>query len=333
MHFYIFSFFTFLCVGMFSFPFITHAATSDITFPVQGEVTFINDFLHTRGGGRTHHATDIMADKMTPVVAAASGVITFAPMNEPSYGYMITIAGDDKKTYHYIHLNNDTPGTDDGRGGAKNAYAPGVKEGVYVNEGQLLGWVGDSGNAENTAPHLHFQIYNGSTPINPYESLVAAYANYLSAPKLEAAQTSLTINENQEIPLAEKEAFCTSNSLIRTEEFSTVYYCGQDGGRYVFQNEDAFYSWYPNFSSVKFISKEEMGRIPLKGAVMPKPGSYLIKLQSVPTVYHIAENGTLQGIASEETAKKLYGTDWTKQVKDLPDSFYSAYTLGREITE
>src|SRR5690606_32955657 len=106
---------------------------------------------------------------------------------EPSYGYMVTVCGDDGREYHYIHLNNDSPGTDDGRGGPAGAYAPGIRPGVRVARGQWIGYLGDSGNAETTPPHLHFEIedprlgdarvrggrYRGDR-INPYPSLVAA---------------------------------------------------------------------------------------------------------------------------------------------------------------
>ncbi len=69
----------------------------------------------------------------------------------------------------YIHLNNDTPGTDDGLGWG---FADGISSGVHVTAGQLIGWVGDSGNAEWTASHLHFELHHpdhGS--VNPYPHL------------------------------------------------------------------------------------------------------------------------------------------------------------------
>jgi putative cell wall-binding protein len=72
----------------------------------------------------------------------------------------------------YIHLNNDTPGTDDGQGWG---FAPGIESGVHVAEGQLIGWVGDSGNAEWAGSHLHFELHDTTgTPVNPYPHLVAA---------------------------------------------------------------------------------------------------------------------------------------------------------------
>lgn len=308
----------------------------DITFPVEGEVTFQDDFNDARSGGRTHNATDIMADKMTPVVAAAAGEVTFAPMTEPSYGFMLTIEGDDGYTYNYIHLNNDTPGTDDGDGGHEYAYVDGIERGVRVERGEHIAWVGDSGNAESTSPHLHFEIYYDGTAINPYASLVDAYgvmttASYDFDPAQEE-EMATSINDDKDIPEADGATLCESDSLIRTPEVSTVYYCGRDGGRYLFQNESTFFSWYDDFSTVQYVTTEEMGEIPLRGTVTYKPGTYMIKLLSVPKVYAIARNGTMRWIPTETIARSLYGENWASLVRDLPDGFFPAYEIGEDIT-
>jgi murein DD-endopeptidase MepM/ murein hydrolase activator NlpD len=171
----------------------------DLTFPVAAHhdgVRFSDDFLHLRGGGtRLHAATDVMAPKHRPVHAAVGGTITYAPVTEPSWGWMLTIAGDDGRRYSYIHLNNDTPRRDangrwldDDRGGIDHAYSPrivaairttGTAQGLRVARGEHIGFVGDSGNAKGIAPHLHLEIHVSSTVhgdhrINPYHSLVAA---------------------------------------------------------------------------------------------------------------------------------------------------------------
>ncbi len=157
----------------------------DLTFPTDPKATFSDSYHSGRSGGRRHRATDVMGQKMWPVYAAVGGVISFIPGRagepEPSYGYMIRIEGDDGRTYSYVHLNNDTPGTDDGAGGPDYAYAPGLVKGSRVERGQLIGYMGDSGNAEGTAPHLHFEISDpavrdpyGGNRINPYFSLRSA---------------------------------------------------------------------------------------------------------------------------------------------------------------
>ena len=155
--------------------------TRTITFPVDGPNSFRNDFGEPRGGGtRTHEGIDIVADKMTPLVSAVDGVVSYIVLPEASWGYSISIRDADGYTYRYLHLNNDTPGTDDGKGGEGNAYAPGIRRGSRVVRGQHIGWVGDSGNAEDTVSHLHFEIRNSSrVPINPYLSLINATGRYV----------------------------------------------------------------------------------------------------------------------------------------------------------
>lgn len=189
----------------------------DLTFPVKDpdrQVSFIDDFLHLRGGGsRLHAATDVMAPKHRQIHAVQGGVISFAPYNpspsedqahrwsklgEPHYGWMLNIQGDDGRRYSYIHLNNDTKERDaDGRwldddaGGLHAAFAPRIakaleakgstlnlSDGIRVERGELIGFNGDSGNAKGIAPHLHLEIHvtdaDGSYRINPYHSLKAA---------------------------------------------------------------------------------------------------------------------------------------------------------------
>ena len=148
------------------------ANSVNIIFPVIGSVSFSDDYTSPRGDD-THKATDIIASKMQPVVSASDGVIEYVTTWSGA-GYAIRIKGNDGYTYNYYHLNNDTDGTDDGRGGYMNAFGADMERGNPVKRGQLIGYVGDSGNAEGTVPHLHFEIYDGNTPMNPYSSLVHA---------------------------------------------------------------------------------------------------------------------------------------------------------------
>ncbi len=302
-----------------------------IVFPVQGDVSFVDSFDDPRSGGRIHNAVDVMAPKMSPVLAAVDGEIVFAPMAEPYYGYMLTLRGDDGYTYNYVHLNNDTPGTDDGNGGNEHAYVAGIESGTKVEAGEHIAWVGDSGNAEATVPHLHFEIYEGDTAINPYESLIAAYDAVSFDPEVEASLAT-SINLNQDITEAEGDVNCESDTLIRTEAVSTVYYCGQDGGRYVFQNEKTFFSWYDDFDNVKYVTPEVMASIPFKGVVTYKPGVYMVKLPSVPKVFAVSSHSTLRWIPSGDLAEDLYGPNWASKVHDLSEAFYPAYEIGESIT-
>ncbi len=129
-----------------------------------------------RSGGRSHLGVDICGPKMTPLVAAADGEISWLRHSTAS-GNNLTITDADGWEYHYIHINNDTPGTDDGVNNYDEAFGPGIERGVEVRAGQVVAYLGDSGNAEGTCPHLHFEIEkpDGSN-INPTPSVDIAAA-------------------------------------------------------------------------------------------------------------------------------------------------------------
>jgi putative cell wall-binding protein len=145
-----------------------------MTFPVAGKVTYTDTFLAPRSG-HLHEGQDLMGAKMTPLVAAVDGVVTTVTIPEPSYGYMLVITGDDGWSYHYLHINNDTPGTDDGIAPLEYVYAPGIAKGARVNAGQLVAYLGDSGNAESAGSHCHFELHDPTgSAVNAYASLQAA---------------------------------------------------------------------------------------------------------------------------------------------------------------
>src|SRR5688572_18494297 len=88
-----------------------------IVFPVDGPVTYTDTFGACRDGcTRSHEGQDLMGKKMLPLLAAVDGVVHRLSFNNTSTGgNSVTIKGADGWTYHYIHVNNDTPGTDDGK--------------------------------------------------------------------------------------------------------------------------------------------------------------------------------------------------------------------------
>jgi hypothetical protein len=318
--------------GRHGAPAITPSGPPDIIFPVQGGASFTDDFGDARSG-HVHEGNDLIAPKMTPILAARGGRIVFAPMTEPSYGYMLSIAGDDGYTYNYIHINNDTPGTDDGLGGPQYAYAPGITEGVTVTQGQHIAWVGDSGNAESTVSHLHFEIrLPDGTAIDPYPYLNAALKIYTyNVASVETA--SPTINSDKGLIVNPATALhCVPGSLVRTPLNSSVYYCGSDGKRYVFPNAQTYATWYKDFSSVQTITPEDMAAIPLGGNVTYRPGLKLVKIQTDTKVYAVDRNGTLRWVASPTVAAKYYGTSWAKKVEDIPDAFFTNYQIGNPVT-
>lgn len=127
--------------------------------PVEGvEPATLRDTYHeSRSGGRIHMATDILAMRGTPVLAAAPGrIIKLA--NGGAGGITIYVAdASGRYVEYYAHLMG---------------YAPNVKEGLAVQEGDVIGFVGTTGNAPPNTPHLHFQVmrsdgnYWNGTPID-----------------------------------------------------------------------------------------------------------------------------------------------------------------------
>ncbi|HUP21938.1 MAG TPA: M23 family metallopeptidase [Thermoanaerobaculia bacterium] len=124
-----------------------------------------DSFAELRGGNRRHEAIDILASRNTPVVAVEDGII--AKLFTSHGGGGLTIYQFDVDTayaYSYAHLER---------------FASGLVEGERVRRGQVIGYVGTSGNAPPDTPHLHFAVYRltegrnwwEGDPLNPYEIL------------------------------------------------------------------------------------------------------------------------------------------------------------------
>jgi murein DD-endopeptidase MepM/ murein hydrolase activator NlpD len=126
------------------------------------------------GGSRRHKGNDLLAPTMAPVVAVADGIVSSIHSTPPDDCCWILVTHDDGWQSLYVHLNNDTYRTDDGIG---HGVKPGLEVGDAVTAGQVVGWVGDSGNAEGSIPHLHFELrHPAGYPVDPYASLEAARA-------------------------------------------------------------------------------------------------------------------------------------------------------------
>jgi hypothetical protein len=150
--------------------------TRPIAFPVLGPVHYSNGWGDCRDNcARRHEGTDMLGVRMQPLLAAVDGTITRIRTDAGISGSGITVTGADGWYYNYFHVNNDTPSTDDGAAGPEWQVSPGLTVGSHVRAGQVIGYMGDSGNAEGSVPHLHFEIrMPDRTPVNPYHSLIAA---------------------------------------------------------------------------------------------------------------------------------------------------------------
>ncbi|MEM6783104.1 MAG: M23 family metallopeptidase [Bacteroidota bacterium] len=131
-----------------------------LRMPVEGvtpdELT--DSFADPRSGGRTHHAIDIMAPHGTPIRAATSGTLARIHTSARGGKSLYQVGPDSAYVFYYAHLD---------------AFADDLEEGQAIQQGDVLGTVGSTGNAR--APHLHFAIWTfedgtvwGGTPVNPY---------------------------------------------------------------------------------------------------------------------------------------------------------------------
>lgn len=149
-----------------------------------------------RSGGRSHIGVDMLGEKMVPLVAVRSGTISWGRFNNDR-GSILRLRDDDGWEYQYIHFNNDSPGTDNASAVCTEVFSARIcstvesdgdlARGTRVVEGEVIGYMGDGGNAENTAPHLHFEVYQpngngGVNAINPTPSVDSALARLLQSP-------------------------------------------------------------------------------------------------------------------------------------------------------
>lgn len=138
-----------------------------LTVPVRGvgRDELRDSFAERRGTSRRHEAIDILAPRNTPVVAVENGAIAKLFTSQGGGGLTIyQFDADSQYAYYYAHLQR---------------YAAGLTEGQRVRRGQVIGYVGTSGNAPPDTPHLHFAIYRltpdrhwwEGDPLNPFEIL------------------------------------------------------------------------------------------------------------------------------------------------------------------
>lgn len=133
--------------------------STDFIMPVVGvDYYHLQDsFGDPRSGGRSHRGIDIFAPRWTEVVASVDG--TLAITTGARSGKALWLMGRDGRDYFYAHLED---------------WAGGIYDGMRVGAGQLVGYVGNSGNAISTPPHLHFEVHQNGSALNPYHVLADA---------------------------------------------------------------------------------------------------------------------------------------------------------------
>jgi murein DD-endopeptidase MepM/ murein hydrolase activator NlpD len=138
----------------------------NLVLPVQGITpeNLQNTFDDARSGGRVHEALDILAPRNTPVLAVEDGRIAKLFTSKQGGLTLYQFDPSEAYAYYYAHLER---------------YADGIKEGIVLRRGQVIGYVGTSGNAAPDTPHLHFAIFRltpekhwwEGDPLNPFTIL------------------------------------------------------------------------------------------------------------------------------------------------------------------
>jgi murein DD-endopeptidase MepM/ murein hydrolase activator NlpD len=141
-------------------------AARKLTIPVNGVSAekLVRSYHDARTGGREHEALDILAPRNTPVVAVEDGTIARLFLSKAGGITVYQFDPAREYCYYYAHLER---------------YADGLKEGDAVHRGQVLGYVGTSGNAPKNTPHLHFSVFRltsdkhwwEGTPVDPFDIL------------------------------------------------------------------------------------------------------------------------------------------------------------------
>lgn len=139
-----------------------------LRIPVEGvrPDQLVESFSDQRSGSRAHEAIDILAPRNTPVKAVEDGTIARLFTSKAGGITIYQFDRSEQFCYYYAHLER---------------YADGLQEGAQVSKGQVLGYVGTSGNAPKDTPHLHFAVFRltaakhwwEGTPIDPYPVLAA----------------------------------------------------------------------------------------------------------------------------------------------------------------
>ncbi len=130
------------------------AATPGFYCPVQGGASFIDSWGFPRSGGRKHKGVDMFNKRDTPLIAVVDGRVKFS---SNSLGGLSThLYAADGTVYYYAHLQR---------------HPTNIASGSFVKAGTVVGFLGNSGNARYTSPHLHFEIRPGNVAINPYPTV------------------------------------------------------------------------------------------------------------------------------------------------------------------
>ncbi len=137
------------------------------------ETHFLSEFGVAKPDGRLHRGVDLFATRGTEVVAGADGFVQKAQRGSRAGVYVVLTHADGYESW-YIHLGS---------------FAEGLQVGDPVAAGDVIGYVGSTGNAAGTSPHTHFEVHKNGRAINPYRYLKDAFERWILSQQIEAGET------------------------------------------------------------------------------------------------------------------------------------------------
>jgi murein DD-endopeptidase MepM/ murein hydrolase activator NlpD len=149
---------------------------SGYVFPVYGPASFSNTFRAARASTGWHHGEDIFAPYGAPILAVADGTVFSVGWNDVG-GNRLWLKDKFGNEFYYAHLA---------------AFSPLAVNGAYVKAGDVLGFVGSTGDAEGTPPHLHFEIHPAELLSKGYDGVIAPYEWLLAVQRLESVRITAT---------------------------------------------------------------------------------------------------------------------------------------------
>lgn len=208
-----------------------------------------------------------------------------------------------------------------------NPNAGGSSNGDYVPQGKLAEevlrryWTA-AAPATSSGSSVGSAVFGGSlsggTSSTPGSGVPSAPGNVFTAPPVVSGIAGARTLVKLACPRATR-----ADHLCRT-----VYWYATDGQRYAFPNEAVYRSWFPDFSGVRIMTRDQLATIPLGGLVTHRPGMRLVKLPYSSKVYAVDRGATLRWVETEADARAIAGTSWSRMVDDLPEWLFGYYRMG-----
>ncbi|MFH1621158.1 MAG: Ig-like domain-containing protein [Patescibacteria group bacterium] len=264
----------------------------------------------------------------SPVLAAGPSVGSVSPTsvtaNTPTT-MSATVSSGAGIQYCHLYVESEDVGAMTISGNKASLAHTFTRSGVHT----VFVFCKDNNNGMSSGPNTSVMVQGGTT------GYVPPLSN--TTPPAEEQPTQPVTQEEETMP-----SLPVSGNLIKLEcpteteadhPCKAVYFIGKDSKRHAFPNSKIFFSWYEDFSSVSSVASGVMAEFPLGKNVGYRPGSKMVKFSTLNNVYVVSKNEGLRWVTTEAVAVGLYGDDWNTKIDDIPDTFYSDYNFGTDISD